>query len=198
MHQISVNGVAHRARSRPENWGELLDGLENGDGSASQIVTAVRFAGVAVPTFREPGALKQDLRRLGAIEVETCTVDELLLTSARAAYGSIAPLKSAVQRVAAGLRSGSAIAAVRDLPALTRSVQTLTTVTLGLANVGTCPPQHRADLDALVVRFCRIVDAAVECQAAAGWLQVADVLERELAPTLEAWALVARRAWNVL
>jgi hypothetical protein len=195
--QINVNGLTHRARSAPENWGELLDGLENGEGLARQIVTAVRFAGVAVPTFREPGALEQELGRIGVVDVETCTLDELLLTSARAAYASIAPLSSAVQRIAARLRCGSEMAAIRDLPALTRSLQTLTTVTCGLANARICTPPHRADLDALVQRLCLVVDAVVTRQAVEGWSMVADVLERELAPTLDAWALVARRVWNM-
>ena len=61
MLQINVNGLAQSDPSGPKNWGQLLDLLEGGDGPSRQIVTAVRFAGVAVPTFREPGALGRSL-----------------------------------------------------------------------------------------------------------------------------------------
>jgi hypothetical protein len=69
--QINVNGASRDGRSRPENWGELLGLLEQGDGLSRQIVTAVRFGGVAVPTFREPTELARELQDLDRIDVET-------------------------------------------------------------------------------------------------------------------------------
>jgi hypothetical protein len=72
--QINVNGASREGQSRPENWGELLDLLENGAGSARRIVTAVRFGGVAVPTFRSPGA-RRELQDVDRIDVRTATLD---------------------------------------------------------------------------------------------------------------------------
>src|SRR5215470_14628466 len=117
--QINVNGASREGRSRPENWGELLDLLEQGDGLSRQIVTAVRFGGVAVPTFREPSELARELQTIDRIDIETTSLDELLHESAQAAYDSIAPLRRAVGRIAARLRAGNSRTAVRDLPALT-------------------------------------------------------------------------------
>ena len=197
MLQINVNGLARLDTSTPENWGELLDLLESGDGPQRQIVTAVRFGGVAVPTFREPGALIRELRSIGPIDVETATVDELLHESAHAAYDSIGPLRRASIRAASRLRAGDEMAATRDLPELTSSVQTLTTVTSVLARARQCTEPHRTDFESLVVRFCRIVDDITTFRAHGEWQHVADVLERELAPTFEAWGLVARRVWRM-
>ncbi len=197
MLQINVNGASRQGRSRPENWGELLELLEQGDGLSRQIVTAVRFGGVAVPTFREPSELARELQDLDRIDVETSSLDELLHESAQAAYDSIAPLRKAVVRIAGRLRAGHSRTAVRDLPALTTSLQTLTNVTAMLAAAPEHVGAHRRDFDGLVARLCGIVDAIIERQARQEWSGVADVLDGDLAPTLSAWSSVVRRVWTV-
>jgi hypothetical protein len=195
--QINVNGLAHLDASRPKNWGQLLDLLERGEGLSRQIVTAVRFGGVAMPTFREPGALGRQLEELGPIDVQTATVDELLHDSAQAAFDSVGPLRRATIRIAGRLRAGDEMARLRELPQITASVQTLTTVTAVLSKAKACVDAHRTDLEAAVARFCAIVDALTTNRERQDWPRVADVLERELAPTLDAWTLVARRVWKV-
>jgi hypothetical protein len=195
--QINVNGASRPGQSRPENWGELLGLLEQGDGLSRQIVTAVRFGGVAVPTFREPSELARELAAIDRIDVETATLNELLHESAQAAYDSIAPLKRAVGRIAGRLRAGNSRAAIRDLPALTGSVQTLTNVTAGLAAARERVGSHRGDFDALVSRLCGVVDAIIERQARQEWSAVAEILDVELTPTLAAWSSVVRRVWTV-
>ena len=197
MLQIHVNGLAHSDPSGPKNWGQLLDLLEGGDGPSRQIVTAVRFAGVAVPTFREPVALNRMLEDVGPIDIQTASVDELLHESAQAAFDSVGPLRRATIRIAGRLRGGDEMARLRELPQLTTSVQTLTTVTAVLSKAKECVEPHRSDLEALVVRFCTIVDTLTTARERQDWSRVAEQLERELAPTLDAWALVARRVWKV-
>lgn len=197
MLQIHMNGLTRDDPSGPQNWGELLDLLENGHAGARQIVTAVRFSGVAVPTFRELPTLARALGEVGEIEVETATVEELLRESAQAAYDSIAPLRNAVRRVAERLRDGNPRTASRDLPELTASVQTLTGVTAMLAGARELIGAHRTDFDALVQRLCVVVDSIIASQSRSNWLAVASVLEDELMPTLAAWASVVRRIWVV-
>jgi len=195
--QINVNGASREGRSRPENWGELLDLIEQGDGLSRQIVTAVRFGGVALPTFREPSELARELQDVDRIDVETASLSELMHESAQAAYDSIAPLRKAVTRIAGRLRAGNSRTAVRDLPALTGSVQTLTNVTAMLAAARESLGSHRADFDALVARLCSVIDAIIERQAKQEWPAVADILDVELTPTLAAWSSVVRRVWTV-
>jgi hypothetical protein len=195
--QINVDGFVHTPRSGPENWGDLLNSLEKGDGPARRVVTAVRFAGVAEPTFREPRALARGLRELGPIEIVTSTADQLLRESAQAAYDGVLPLGRAVRRMAAKLRASSERAAIRDLPALTSAVQTLTTLTSALGDASDCVEPHKSDFDGLVLRLCRIVDAIISAQVESDWYGVAIVLDHELAPTLDAWASVARRVWKI-
>ena len=175
----------------------MLGLIEQGDGLSRQVVTAVRFGGVAVPTFREPSELARELQDVDRIDVETASLSELMHESAQAAYDSIAPLRKAVSRIAGRLRAGNSRAAVRDLPALTGSVQTLTNVTAMLAAARDSIGSHRADFDALVVRLCGVIDAIIERQAKQEWRAVADILDVELAPTLAAWSSVVRRVWTV-
>ena len=197
MLHINVNGASRGGRSRPENWGELLNLIEQGDGLSRQVVTAVRFGGVAVPTFREPSELARELQDVDRIDVETASLSELMHESAQAAYDSIAPLRKAVSRIAGRLRAGNPRTAVRDLPALTGSVQTLTNVTAMLAAARESIGSHRADFDALVSRLCGVIDAIIAHQAKQEWPAVADILDVELAPTLAAWSSVVRRVWTV-
>jgi hypothetical protein len=195
--RISVNGLTQQASSGPENWGELLNLLESDRNGVRQIVTAVRFGGVAVPTFREPIMMARELREVGPIDIETSSVDYLLHVSARAAYDSIVPLKTAAARIAARLRSSDAPAVARDIPRLITSVQTLTTLTAALGRARSCTEPHRSDFDALVLRLCGLVEALIALEVTADWNGVATQLDAELVPTLDAWVLVARRVWSL-
>ncbi len=89
------------------------------------------------------------------------------------------------------------MAVARDLLALTSSIQTLTTVTAALAAATTCVEPHRSDMQALVLRLRRLADDMTARQISADWHSAANLLDRELAPTLDAWVLVARRVWTL-
>ncbi len=160
-------------------------------------MTAVRFGGVAVPTFREPSELARELQDVDRIDIETATLDELLHESAQAAYDSIAPLRKAVGRIAGRLRAGQSRAACAIFRRSPASVQTLTNVTAMLAAARESVGSHRTDFDALVSRLCGVVDAIIERQARQEWPAVADVLDVELTPTLAAWSSIVRRVWTV-
>lgn len=161
-------------------------------------MTAVRFGGVAVPTFRAPEVLSLDLSGVDAIDVQTTSLDELLHASAQAAFDSIGPLTTASRRVAGRIRSGHEGTVLRTLSELTSSVHRLAAVTGALADARTGAAPHGADLAALVVRLRRLVEDMTARQAATDWIGVADLLERELLPTFDAWVAVTRRIWKTV
>lgn len=193
MPHIDVSGLVGYGPSGPEKWGDLLDLLETGDGLSRRVVTAVRFDGVAVPTFREPSALGQKLHGLGPIEVEATTVDALLRESAQAALDSIAPLKSAVTRIAQRLRGQDTLAARRELGQLTGALHALTNVTAMLADACRTGSVCRADFERLVQRLSNVVDAIIARQTEDNALAVADALAGQLSPALDDWSVVLRR-----
>jgi len=190
---IDVSGLVGYGPSGPEKWGDLLDLLETGDGLNRRVVTAVRFDGVAVPTFREPSALGQRLHNLGPIEVEATTVDALLRESAQAALGSITPLKSAVTSIVRRLRGRETLAARRELGQLTAALHALTNVTAMLADACRTGSACRADFEQLVTRLTTVVDAIIARQTKDDALAVADALADQLLPALDDWSIVLRR-----
>ncbi len=190
MLEIAVNGEARWSQSGRKSWGQLLDMLETGEGSSRPIVTAVRFDGVAVPTFREPAMLGKILGDVELIEVETSTFDQLLHESALAAYESIAPLKRAVVRIAASFRGADPGCANRELPSLTAALQGLTVVTAMLTTARSTARGNNSHFDDLAGCLCGVLDGIVECQTRENWRGIADILETDLATALTEWASV--------
>jgi hypothetical protein len=191
--QVDVRGLVGQGPSGPEKWGDLLDLLETGEGLTRRVVTAVRFDGVAVPTFRAASALGQELRGLGPIEVEATTVDALVRECARAALDSTAPLKSAVIRIVSGLRGGDTTAAQRELGQLTSALHALTSVTAMLADASRAGSASRPDVAQLVQRLTTVVDAIIAGQTDHDAGAVADALAAQLLPALQDWSVVLRR-----
>src|SRR5262245_14005483 len=97
------------------------------------------------------------LEGLGPIDVKTASPGGWLRESGRAASASVGRRRRASIRIAGRLRCGDAMASRRELPQLTTSVQTLTTLTAVLSKAKECIEPHRSDLEALVARFCAIV-----------------------------------------
>ncbi|PYR37621.1 MAG: hypothetical protein DMF89_11555 [Acidobacteria bacterium] len=190
MLEIAVNGEARWSQSGPENWGQVLNLLEAGQGSGRPIVTAVRFDGVVVPTFREPAMLGKTLGDVGRIEVETSTFNQLVHESALAAYESVAPLQRAVTRIAASFRGSEPNAARHDLPSLTAALQGLTVVTAMLTSATGAVGTSRAEFDRLAGRLCVVLDDIVECQTQEDWSGIADTLDGPLSSALKQWGLV--------
>jgi hypothetical protein len=188
--EIAVNGEARLSESGRKNWGQLLDLLESGEGASRSIVTAVRFDGVAVPTFREPSMLGKTLGDVELIEVETSTFDQLLHESALAAYESVAPLKRAVARIAGSFRGSDPDNASRELPSLTGALQGLTVVTAMLTSARSSTSGDARYFDVLASRLCEVLDDIVECQTREDWRGIAAVLETSLTTALTDWASV--------
>jgi hypothetical protein len=192
---VDVHALATNPGFGPENWGQLLDRIEQGEGAERRVVTAVRFDGVAMPTFRDPSALTRSLRTLGPIEIETTTVDDLLRESARAANESFAPLRRAIARIGNSLR-GSADIAPRELRELIASVQMLTEVTIMLAASCSAAGKPRCDLDRVVPYLRRAVEGLLDAQAVNDPAAAAGVLERDLSAALDQWSSTLSEAWS--
>ena len=190
MLEIAVNGEARWSQSGRENWGQVLNLLETGQGTSRPIVTAVRFDGVVVPTFREPAMLGKTLGDVGLIEVETSTFNQLVHESALAAYESVTPLQRAVTRIAASFRGSKPDAARHELPTLTAALQGLTVVTAMLTSARGGVGPSRAEFDRLAARLCIVLDDIVECQTQEDWSGIADTLDGPLSSALKQWGLV--------
>jgi len=221
MHSCTVNGSEYEAQSGLKTWGELLEALEQGDGPARAIVTAVRFGGVDQPSFREPSVLARDLRFAALVAVETCGAHEIITSAVQSALDGLQPISDAARSTADLFRQHDLPAAHASLAELVTTLQTLASLTAAVANAASGPaeaghyesaPAESAPAESapaeprsgrlqpafneLSSTFLNSVGCSLESliTAATGedWISVADVLEYEIAEELPRWQDVLR------
>jgi hypothetical protein len=185
---VTINGEMRPGRSGRKNWGELLDSLEQADDIQRRMVTAVRFDGVDVPTFRDQAVLTRDLSSISAIDVEMSSLHELLHDSARAAYESVAPLQRALTRIAKLVRVDDPSVRGSDLSEFMAALRTLTALTAMLATAS--GGRRHTEFEALIAELCGSIGRAIERQGQGDWQGLADVLDGELATALDRWSVI--------
>jgi hypothetical protein len=190
MPRLIVNSEEQPPANGPESWGHLLVRLEQEADSRGDVVTEVRFDGVAEPTFWQPAQAARALAGVALIEVMTApqsgVLDEALVQGAMAA-GTLA---AAAIQTGAEFRSDPA-AANQRLVELCQGVRSLISLSSAAATaVGVSLEQHHwsgrpgsiqmADLG-------RQLESIIEAQQSQDWLTVADILEYDFHPALNAW-----------
>jgi hypothetical protein len=70
MAHCLVNDTPAELDFRQETWGDLLDGLDRQLAAGGRVVTAVRFDGVDLPSFRESAAAGTLLDGIARIDAE--------------------------------------------------------------------------------------------------------------------------------
>lgn len=194
MVRCLVNDIPRRANSGLKTWGELLDALDGDAASAGLTVTAVRFDGVDQPTFRGEALVDVPLSALDTVDVE-CTDRHRLLRSVLAtAELSLPTLAASAGRLAAVYRAGDLEAARQQLAALIATIRTLTRLTLASSEAAGLPlaaVDCRGESGADVLGAVAVaLEALIQHHDAEEWPDVADTLERDLAPTLLHWSAV--------
>jgi len=190
MRICTVNGSEHEAGSGLQTWGQLLAALEQGDGPERPVVTAVRFAGVDQPTFRDPSVLALDLHAATPVDVETFLAGELVASARQAVLSGLDTLTSAARGAADAFRLHDLPRAHAGLVDLVATFRLLTTLAdaVGHADVPAAdrgPGQVGA---AYLGRLSASLESLIAFNENEDWISVADVLEYEIADTLPQWA----------
>jgi hypothetical protein len=171
-----------------KTWGQLLTVVDAAAASAGRMVTAVRFDGVAQPSYRHPHTTARALAHMARIHVETGTHDDLVQPAIEAAIAGLHAIDRSVGPLAAAFRAGDD-AASGDLAEFLIALQSLTALTKTLADasgVDLEPIDNGAGtgvLEAIGVALERLL-AAQQNEDAKG---TADALEQEVGPALRAW-----------
>jgi hypothetical protein len=191
MTRLVLNDVEQSVESVSADWGELLKGLEESANGRGEVVTAVRFDGVDAPTFREPAQTCRALRDVGLIELDTATPSDLL--DEALAQGAVAAgtLGAAAGQIGAAFRCTDLREANQRMAELVDGVRSLIWILGTAATVrGISLDEMQcnghavsAQLAELTARLVSIVDA----QQSQDWLTVADILEYDFQPALQAW-----------
>ena len=194
MSICTLNGLAHEVEAGLETWGQLLAGLEHGNGLARTVVAAVRFAGVDQPTFREPEVLALDVHAAAPIDVELSTTEDLVASARETAVGGLDALAESARQAADAFRLHDLPRAHRSLAGFVATFQLLTALTAAVGRSKT--PSGALGLDVpgaeLLERLNVSLGALIDFDVNGDWISVADVLEYEIADLLPQWAAVMR------
>ena len=192
----TMNGSAQDAGSGLETWGQLLAALERGNGPGRPVVTAVRFAGVDQPTFREPAVLAVDLSAAEPVDVDASSFEDIVASARQAARNGLETLTVTARSAARAFRLHDLPSAHRGLGDFVTTFRLLAalTDTVSLAN----EPLGDHALDAqgahLLAQLVASLESLLAFNENEDWISVADVLEYEIADTLPRWTTLMNRA----
>jgi hypothetical protein len=191
MTRLVLNDAEQSVENVPLYWGELLKGLDEHANERGEVVTAVRFDGVDEPTFRQPALVGRPLGEVRTIELETATPADLLddaLVQGAAAAGTLAAAAGDIGSAFRGTDLGEANQRIVELAEGIRSLIWIlgTAATARAVSLDDMECNGRAlstQLAQLTVQLASIVEA----QRSEDWLTVADILEYDFQPALQAW-----------
>jgi len=194
MNMCAVNGQEYLGLEGLKTWGQLLLALENGAGTDRAVVTAVRFAGVDQPSFREPDLLGTVLETAVPIDVETIPSRELIAEAVETGLNDIAPLLEAAQQTADAFRCHDIADAQVRLGEVVTTLQALTQLTAAVIQADLLPEgaNVKRQSSALLQRLGGDLEALVTAAGNEDWITVADVLEYDIAELLPEWVTVLR------
>ncbi len=194
MPRITVDGVEYCPAATPRSWGELLDEVDQVLDGRGLIVTDVRFDGLDEPAFRDGPAVERRLDGVAVVEVGTATPVHFVNRCLDDAAGSLPALAAAARDVGEQFRGFDISGANTALIDLAGGVGVL----MGI--VSTAGGALELDLQTLpcdggtvggrVAVLTAHIDAVINAQQQQDWLTVADVLQYDLAPALEAFVPV--------
>lgn len=191
MPRILVNGVEQPADSGRQQWGEVLEALDRQAGHAGLVLTAVRFDGVDQPSFRDPALASKPLQAVGSIEAESARPAVLLRNTVDEAISAARTLAAGAERVGGAFRGFDVSTATQELVEMARGLGTLVAIGQALGQAlgvslesvsydGRTGRQMIEDLTSQA-------DSLINAQRDGDWITVADVIEYDIAPSLQQW-----------
>lgn len=191
MTRLMLNDSELPMASVPACWGELLTGLEESANQRGEVVTAVRFDGVDEPTFGQSAQSTRTLNDVALIELETATPADLLDDAL--AQGALAAeaLSTAAGEIGTAFRGPDVTGANLRMAEFANGIQSIVWIlNTAAAARGVSLALMESNGRAMSVQLAELTGqliAIVEAQQAQDWLTVADILEYDFKPALQAW-----------
>ncbi|MGE0463958.1 MAG: hypothetical protein AB7Q16_21535 [Vicinamibacterales bacterium] len=194
MSEFLVNGQPFSLESGRKTWGDALDAVETLAVAEGRVVTAVRFAGVDQPSFREAVIQPLAVSGLGRVEIETVPRQRLLRTTLGIAGHSLPEIAGGARQAATAFRRGDETGGHRQLGTLVATVRTLLDLTLVSAAAAGATlaelPCGEDSAEGVLSAAGVVLDTLAQHQRAGDWIALADALEYDLAPAILEWGLV--------
>jgi hypothetical protein len=190
MTRLLVNDAPLAADPAAKTWGELLAALDRHSHADGRVVTCVRLDGVDEPSFRDPSLGPRPLDALAVVEVRTELPVALLSETVREALEGLGSLSAFALDAGRRFRGDDLQAAHQGLLELVQGLQVLTSL---LATIGAVLQTDIRTLVAdgqpvapLLERIGVHLEALIAAQQAQDWLTLADIVEYDIQPALEA------------
>ena len=194
MPRVEIDGREYVPAAPRRSWGDLLDEVDRTLDGRGLIVTDVRFDGLDEPAFRDQRVTGRALDDLAVVEVGTSTPVLFVNRCLDDAAGSLPALARAARDVGEQFRGFDISGANATLADLADGISVL----MGI--VATAGDALGVDLQALgceggtvgtrVAVLTAHVNAVIAAQQQEDWLTVADVLQYDLGPALDAFVPV--------
>jgi hypothetical protein len=191
MLRLVLNDEEQSLENMPENWGELLEGLDQRAGERGEVVTAVRFDGVEEPTFRQPARTGLVLRNVELVEVETAAPGDLIDEALARASLAVATLATAASQTGESFRGPDLAGANQQLAELGEGVRSLMAILdAGATALGVSLDRlqwNGRPVSSQLGELTGQLESIIDAQQAHDWLTVADILEYDFQPALTTW-----------
>jgi hypothetical protein len=191
MTRLMLNDGEQSLDTVPDRWSDLLEGLDQRADAHGEVVTAVRFDGVDEPAYREPAQMDRIVRDIDLIEVQTATPYSLLddaLAEGAAAAGALATAAGGIGSSFRGPNITEANQRLAELGEGTRSMISILGAVASARGIGLDQLEWDGHpLTAQLTALAGQLESIVAAQQSRDWLTVADLLEYEFQPALQAW-----------
>ena len=184
--KVVIDGIETQPGCPVQNWGELLELLDQECASRGVVVADVAFDGVVAPSFREPGLVAT---AIGAarIDVATATQTDLLLAAIDEAVGAAGPMRPVAIDLSAAFRSYDIERGNRNLAEFAPNLGALMTLAANIAKLAGV--ESKVDLDGpaavSIGALAGHIDTLIQARAAGDWIVVADVLEVDVVAAID-------------
>ena len=184
--KVVVDGVETVPGHPVQNWGELLDLLDQECASRGVVVADVAFDGIAAPSFREPRLVASAIAAT-RIEVGTASQTDLLLEAIDEAVGAARPMKPVAIELSVAFRSYDIDRGNRDLAEFAPNLGALMTLATNIAKLAGVETTVDLNSPAAVSMgaLAGHIDTLIQARAAGDWIVVADVLEVEVVAAID-------------
>ncbi len=184
--KVVVDGVETVPGYPVQNWGELLDLLDQECASRGVVVADVAFDGVAAPSFREPGLVASAIAA-NRIEVGTASQTELLLEAIDEAVGAARPMRPVAIELSVAFRSYEIERGNRDLAEFAPNLGALMTLAANIAKLAGVETSVDLNSPAAISigTLAGHIDTLIQARTAGDWIVVADILEVEVIAAID-------------
>jgi hypothetical protein len=191
---VDINGQAVVHDPGARTVADLLRDVDGRVARQGEVVTAVRLDGVDEPDFRAPGVAARRLDDHREVSFDSDTPKGLARRTLGEAALALEDLLRATQTAADGFRADDIRPAKAMLEQVSQGllgvVQIVALAQLALRGELDAAGSGEGSLATLSVNLDRIVGSLTDTQKDEDWVQVADILQYELAPALASWQSV--------